>query len=360
MGTGPKDGIFERKDKNGKVIRYCFQIRKQGFTPVFGSYRLKTRAVNERNKTLAAMEEGRFSGVSEARKHLLKELIERYEKSYAEKINSAKQTTEIRWWKEQLGDWRLSDITSILIAEYQDRLLQEITVRKKPRSNGSVRRYLAALSHILSVAVKNYGWLQENPMSRVTKPKEPRGRVRFLSPEERERLLKACKESKNSLLFPVVVLALSTGMRQSEIMNLKWSEVDLQRGRIILLKTKNKEVRGVPIAGLALKLLKDLGKVRRIDTALLFPSYENPRKPMDLRFPWEKALKAANISEYTFHDNRHSAASELAMNGASLAEISEILGHKTLAMVKRYSHLSETHTSEVIARMNAKIFEVNG
>lgn len=67
-------------------------------------------------------------------------------------------------------------------------------------------------------------------------------------------------------------------------------------------------------------------------------------------------LKRADIKDFRFHDLRHSAASYLAMNGASLAEIAEILGHKTLSMVKRYSHLSEAHTSEVVARMNQKIF----
>lgn len=77
---------------------------------------------------------------------------------------------------------------------------------------------------------------------------------------------------------------------------------------------------------------------------------------MDLRFPWEQALKKAGIENYKFHDNRHSCASYLLMNGASLAEISEVLGHKTLAMVKRYSHLSEVHSAGVIERMNNAVF----
>jgi integrase len=192
-------------------------------------------------------------------------------------------------------------------------------------------------------------------MRKVTKPSESRGRVRFLSDEERKCLLNACKESPNPHLHIVVVLALSTGMRQAEIMNLKWADVDLQKGRIILHETKNGERRVVHIKGLALQLLEGLDRKRRIDTPMLFPGRE-PRKPIDLRFPWERALKASRIENFRFHDLRHSAASYLAMNGASLAEIAEVLGHKTLAMVKRYAHLSETHTAGVVASMNERIF----
>jgi len=192
-------------------------------------------------------------------------------------------------------------------------------------------------------------------MAKVTRMREPRGRVRFLSDDERNRLLKACQDSPNPYLYAVVVLALSTGMRSGEIMGLTWDDVDLNQGRAILHETKNGERRVVSLGGKALELLKVHARIRRLDTALLFPG-KNPAKPMDLRAPWLAALKAAEIEDFRFHDLRHSAASYLAMNGASLAEIAEVLGHKTLQMVKRYSHLSEAHTANVVARMNQAIF----
>ena len=97
--------------------------------------------------------------------------------------------------------------------------------------------------------------------------------------------------------------------------------------------------------------------MRRIDSKLLFPAKGNaPQKPMDLRAPWEAVVRKAELQDFKFHDLRHSAASYLAMNGASLAEIAEVLGHKTLQMVKRYAHLSEGHTARVVASMNDKIF----
>jgi integrase len=107
---------------------------------------------------------------------------------------------------------------------------------------------------------------------------------------------------------------------------------------------------------LALSLLLEHSKVRQLDSNLLFPSNKNPQKPIDLRKPWEVALSDAEIEDFHWHDLRHCTASYLAMNGASLAEIAEVLGHKTLSMVKRYAHLSDGHVSNVVASMNDKIF----
>ncbi len=96
--------------------------------------------------------------------------------------------------------------------------------------------------------------------------------------------------------------------------------------------------------------------MRRLDTDLLFPSRRHPTKPLSVQEIWKTAIKRAKIEDFRFHDLRHSAASYLAMNGASLAEIADVLGHKTLQMVKRYAHLSEQHTAGVVARMNERIF----
>jgi len=101
--------------------------------------------------------------------------------------------------------------------------------------------------------------------------------------------------------------------------------------------------------------MKQHAQVRHLSCNLVFPS-KDFKKPIDLRTPFENALKRAEIEDFKFHDLRHSCASYLAMNGASLAEIAEILGHKTLQMVKRYAHLSDAHTSKVVASMNDRIF----
>lgn len=133
--------------------------------------------------------------------------------------------------------------------------------------------------------------------------------------------------------------------------------MDFEKERVILQETKNGDIRQVAITGHTLDLLKQLSKFRRLDTHYLFPG-KFPRKPIDICAAWETAVKKAQITNLRFHDLRHSCASNLAMNGASLAEIAEVLGHKTLAMVKRYAHLSETHTVGVLSRMNQKIFGI--
>jgi Site-specific recombinase XerD len=180
--------------------------------------------------------------------------------------------------------------------------------------------------------------------------------VRFLNDGERTNLLKSCRESSNPYLYPAFVLALSTGMRQGELMNLRWEDVDLIKGRILLHETKNGERRAVPLKGHALELLREHYAKKPQNIGLLFPSKFDCQKPIDLRFPWEQALKKAGIKNYVWHCNRHSCASYLLMNGASLAEIAAVLGHKTLSMVKRYSHLSESHASNIVEKMNQEIF----
>jgi integrase len=189
----------------------------------------------------------------------------------------------------------------------------------------------------------------------VSKPREPRGRVRFLSDEERYRLLGACRESLNPSLHTIVVLALSTGARRGELLSLCWPDVDLQRGTLTFHETKNRERRTVPLAGQAFVLTQQHAKVRRLGTLLVFPDPTGTR-PANIRAAWQGAVRRARIEDFHFHDLRHSAASYLAMNGASLLEIAEVLGYKTLAMVKRYAHLTEGHTRSVVERMNKAVF----
>ena len=141
-----------------------------------------------------------------------------------------------------------------------------------------------------------------------------------------------------------------------EVWGLNWRDIDLQRGFIILLHTKNEDPRSIPLRGHALELLKEKSKVRRLDTDLLFPSKKNPRNPFDFRAPFVRALKEARIEDFRWHDLRHSCASYLAMEGVPMRTIAEILGHRTLQMVQRYTHLSPEHLAEAVGNMNRKIF----
>lgn len=355
--------ITKRNAKDG-TASYRVEVRLKGHPAQRATFPRLTDARAWARDTESDIKHGRHFKTTEAKRHTLADLVDRYIRDVLPQKKAGTQPNQRRqlaWWKAELGTYTLADCTPALIAEARDKLAHDPIPPQRtdstPRYRGpaSVVRYLAVLSHAFTVAVKEWGWVENNPVLKVTKPTEPRGRVRFLSDQERDALLTACRDSSNPWLHTAVVVALSTGMRKGELMGLTYQDVDLQAGRIVLQETKNGERRVVPLAGPALALLKAHAKVRRIDTDLLFPGHRD-NAPIDLRTPWETALKRAGIEDFRWHDLRHSTASYLAMNGASLAEIAEVLGHKTLAMVKRYAHLSEAHTARVVERMNARIF----
>ena len=264
------------------------------------------------------------------------------------------QKQQLEVWNKEIGHLSLQEVTPSVITAFRNKLSIGKTSRGI-RSKATVNRYLAVLSHTFTIAMKEWEWVSENPVMKVSRLKESRGRVRFLSDAEREALLSACKESDNKYLYSIVVLALSTGARKNEVLNLKWENVDFNRQVITLHETKNGERRLLPLQGYAYQLILALSKSRVFTSEYLFPS-DRTNKPVDVKKSWETSIKRAGIEDFRFHDLRHSTASYLAMDGASMTDIAEVLGHKTLQMVKRYAHLSEAHTSKVVASMNEKMF----
>ncbi len=341
---------FETRESQDGKTSYRVKIRLKGYPPQTATFQRLTDAKKWAAATESAIREGRHFKTAEAKKHSFNDLVKRYCSeilpNYSEKEQQERKS-KLDWWAKNIGHSLLADITPTVISEHKAKMTQ---------SPATVDKYLKNLSHAFTVATNDWGWLENNPVKKVKSPKLPRGRVRFLDDGERTKLLAASKESSNSWLYPCVILALSTGMRQGELMGLKWQDVNLKDGYLILHETKNGERRRVPLAGHGLELLREHAKVRRLDTDLLFPGTVHKTKPIDLRKPFETALKAAGINDFHWHDLRHCTASYLAMNGASLAEIAEVLGHKTLQMVKRYAHLSDGHVSNVVTSMNAKIF----
>lgn len=349
--------ISKYEGKRGTT--YKVTIRMKGYPTQTESFKRLTDAKKWAQDTESSIRDGRHFKTIEAKKHTAKDAIERYIKyELAKKPKSAKEYKQyLNWWQAKIGSYTLDLVTPALIAEHRDILTSEVISGGKIRSGATANRYMAALSHCLSLAVKEWGWLETNPLFKVTRSKEPKGRVRFLTDDEREALLKSCQSSRNKSLYLIVLLAISTGARQGEIMGLAWDDVMFDSRRVVLRDTKNGETRSVPLVGPAFDLMKAHSKVRRLDTKLVFPRVgDQSATPINIRESWERAVKVAGIENFKFHDLRHTCASYLAMNGATLAEIAEVLGHKTLAMVKRYAHLSEQHVSSVVERMNNKIF----
>jgi len=350
--------ITERIRKNGEKS-YLVRIRLKGKPQVIATFNRLTDARIWVSTTETEIRDGRYSSVIEARKHTIGDLVERYIKDVCprKRKNGHDYSMQLNWWKKQIGNELLSDLTPAMISEQRDLLSKTVSFRRKTEmSNATVNRYMAALSTAISTAIREWGWMEDNLMRKVSKLKEPRGRIRYLSDDEREQLLTVCRESHNKDLYTAVILALSTGGRRIEVWNLSWKNVDFQNGFITFLETKNDEPRSVPLAGHAFELMMERSKVPRIDTDLVFPSPKNPQNHFDFRRPFLIALKAAKIEDFRWHDLRHCAASYLVMAGVDMRTVGEILGHKTMQMTQRYSHLSPEHLKDAVTKMNLKIF----
>lgn len=339
--------IEKRKGEDGSPA-YRVKIRLRGYAPESATFSRLTDAKEWAQKTEANIKAGRHFGISKL--HTLAELLDRYETSDLPKLKSAASVKlRLDWWRAELGPQLLSNLTPDVIAAARDRLAATPTKRtNRARTGADVNRTLAALSSACSFAVKELGWLERNPLERVRKPAESRGRVRFLSESELPILLKACKESPNKELYLAVLLSLTTGGRQSEVMGLRWPQIDFKNRTALLGDTKNGHARALPLSGEALTLLQERAKVRSLKDDRIFPSKPGSKTQyVDLRAPFTAALKAAEITDFHWHDLRHTAASYLAMAGTSPLEMAKVLGHRTMAMVARYSHLSPSRVVEL-------------
>ena len=363
--------INKRLTAEGKPY-YTARIRLKGYPAQTATFQRITDAKKWVTVTEAAIKEGRHFKTSEAKKHTLGDAIERYLVDIApgkfKPHELEKRIPILNWWKSQIGYCTLADLSVKDFAACRDTLITHGN-KGKPLAAATIKRHFLSISHVLKICQLEWHWFEQNPLKDaiIELPKPPRGIVRFLDDDELARLTIACKNSFNNLLYPAFILAVSTGMRQAETMNLYWSEpdappvhtawgvVNLADKCIILHQTKNGNRRRIPLSGNALLELQKLGKVRRLDTRLVFPSPTHPHKPIELKKAWTTALDKADVVNFRWHDLRHTAASYLAQDGATLIDIAAILGHSTLDMVQRYAHLSDSHISSAVERMNQRI-----
>jgi integrase len=358
-GAGHVATIYKRLTKDGRV-RYTAYIRLKGHPKQSQTFDRKADAIRWAKQHETAVQTGRYLLSPEASKRTLADLIDRYTKHVLPDLPASARdyARHLRWWKSQLGSYYLSDISPRLIDDCKQKLLRKPGPKGK-RSNATVNRYLTTLS-----AVYTYGmspavsWVTQHVVRTVGRKEEPRGRVRFLSrpvdeqDSELERLLAACKQSRNPDLYDLVVLALYTGMRQGELMAIRrsWIRLDMDSPGISLpaVATKGNEDRFVPLVGEALALVK-----RRLPMTsdYLFSRTHPGKKPTFPRKTWERALQVARIADFRFHDLRHSHASYLAMEGSTEREIMGALGHKSTAMAARYAHIANAHKVKVAQRL---------
>jgi len=255
---------------------------------------------------------------------------------------------------EELGDYSLAALNVDIVAKYRDKRMESKTIHGKTRSANSVRLEIVLLSHMFTVAIQEWGCgLILNPAKAIRKPKLPPGRDRRLPLEDAFKLIVECRNYSNPMLYWIVRLALATGMRKSEVGGLQRSWVDLEKRKIRLPHwiTKNGEAREIPLTVEAVEVLDAaMNHIRVDDTDLIFwgsgRDSQGNRKRYLFEKGWAVARKRAGIHDFKFHDLRHEAVSRLVEGRLSDQEVVSISGHKTMQMLKRYTHLRNDYLVE--------------
>ncbi|MBN3171177.1 site-specific integrase [Pectobacterium brasiliense] len=249
--------------------------------------------------------------------------------------------------RSPLANRNMDEISSVDIAGYRDDRLAQINPRtKKSISGNTVRLELALLSALYNLAKVEWGTCTTNPVENVRKPTVSSGRTRRLTSQEERKITRYLK-SKNPELLAIFRLAIETAMRQGEILSLRWEHIDLRLGIAHLPLTKNGSARDVPLSAKARQVLKDISELVWHECGSVF-SYTSS----GFKSAWRIALQTMSIEDLHFHDLRHEAISRFfELDTLNVMEIAAISGHKSMNMLKRYTHLRATH---LVGKLDAR------
>ncbi|GBE29738.1 MAG TPA: site-specific integrase [Bacteroidetes bacterium] len=347
-------GSIQKRIQDDGAVRYRALVRLKGFSAQSATFPNISKARHWIQNTEVELRDGRYFGVLPGNKITLKKLIGRYRREILPDLKSRKSLeTHLRFWQEKLGHKVLTDLTTADIISNRSML------RSDGRTPATCNRYVATIRQMLNIAKRSWGLISKNPAEDVEAFREPRGRERFLSDRERKHLLKTCQEVSHDL-YVAVVLALATGARKTEIWSLTWRQIDLKEDRITFVETKNDTSRSVPLIDPAKRLLIERRqnvsqRPKTSSSPYVFPAVKNRKEHFDFTYHWRKALKLSRVKDFRWHDLRHTAACYLASAGASDFVIAQVLGHRTLQMVKRYSHLRVDNLRDSVGELTKRL-----
>lgn len=337
-------------------------IRKTGWPTTSKTFRIKRDAEDWARRTEDDMIRGAFIRRTPAERMTVEAAIRRYLDEITPTKRPATQNNETKRADvliQHLGRYSLSALTPEIIARFRDqRLAGDINKQgiRRPRKNNTVRLELALLGHLFTIALKEWHiGLAFNPVQSIRRPSPGAGRNRRLNDVEYSRLLAAVDSHSNPMLRWIVRIALETGMRSGEIVNLTEKQIDLKRRVVTLLETKNHTARTVPLSQTAVKLFREvLENPERctVDSELLFfgnPGRDKKRRPYLFASVWHYIKTRAGIKDFHFHDLRHEAVSRFVELGLSDQEVSAISGHKSMQMLRRYTHL---RTENLVSKLD--------
>lgn len=323
-------------------------IRKTGWPTTSKTFRTKRDAEDWARRTEDEMVRGVYIERSTSERLTLEAALNRYLKEVSPTKAPKTQQSEkasARTLTSHLGKYSLAALSADVIADYRDSRLAERTRRGTLTSNNTVRLELALLSHLFTVAIQEWRiGLPFNPLANVRKPSPGAGRDRRLSADEERLLMAAVKAHSNPMLGWIAGIALETCLRSSEVTSLRRHQVDLERRVVRLPNTKNGDARTVPLSGAAVELFGEAlnHPARPADTDLIFfgePGRDGRRRPYCFNKTWGRIKQGLGLADLHFHDLRHEGVSRFVEGGLSDQEVAAISGHRSMQMLKRYTHL---------------------
>lgn len=348
------------KRENQKGTSYQAIIRVKGYNTICKTFKLKSDAQSWAEPIEIAMKKGTYKEFEENNYKIetVSELIDYFDQNVA-KIRYShyeKYSALFIWWKNHIGNVKIRELSTSMLTSCKNILINEKILKGKTetkRKANTINKYLMCMSAILTYATNELEILPVNPMSKVKTLKKPNGRTKFLSDDQVETLALKCKEhSPKTFLF--FMLLLKTGGRFNEIRHLQVKDIDRQNSRVYFLDTKNNTHRGVHIDKYTLELIDNYLKENEIESGYIFTAKREGAKLADMKGVLEHIIADAELEDFHIHDIRHTTASILAKNGASLLEIAEILGQKSMTVAKIYSHLTQKHTEDLLASVMDK------
>jgi len=269
----------------------------------------------------------------------------------------------LQWWEERIGQLALSELSSDLVNDHR------LSPKRSGRAAGTVNRYLTVLSSVLTFAVKELRWLDQNPARAevVARYEEPIGRKRVIKPKEWETILRAAddfakkdRRRRYQMLPNYLRLLWETVARRAELLELCWEDVDLDAGVAVLFDDKAGHGREIYLTDTAVEMLREHAARFRVESCpWVFPG-RSPRKPTALDHAWREVRKAAGIKadrhgeNIGFHTIRHTRATALGNAGATEAELMAVGGWKTPGMVKRYCNSTKEQAYNAFAKLGTR------
>jgi len=303
-------------------------------------YRKSTETENRKlaqrvhDKVKGQVAENRWFERLPGEEKMFSEMMEKYLKEHSARNKALKSHIRDKSLTSHLlksfGDYTLNEITPKLISEYKTRRREEGAAPK------TINNELTLMGHAFNLAIREWEWCKENPVIKVSKEKFNNLIERWLTFEEEEKLL----SSSPKWLQEILILGIETGFRQSELLNLQWSQVDLFRKTLTILEQKNKGKDTLPLNEKALEILKARAKIRHIKSNFVFYNGSGNRiDARDLLRAFYSTTKKAGLQSLRWHDaTRHTFATRLVQGGVDIYTVQKLGRWKTISMVQRYAH----------------------